>query len=88
LVNTAKQPDFTLNTMSGQQRALAITKDTEQVAQYLGAMFKDLQEQGTGSDLMVPMEWGLEYLIEVDLAANVMWRAFQNQSKQSILPIN
>lgn len=70
--------------MSGQQRALAIMKDTEQVAQYLGARFKNLREKGTGSDLMVPFEWSLEYLIEVDFAADVMWRAFQNQSEQYI----
>ena len=68
--------------MSHQQEALAVAQETEMVAQYLCKKFHNLQVRGYDTDLLPPMEWTLEYLMEVDLAANVIWRAFQNRSKQ------
>ena len=67
--------------MSGQEEALAVAQKTEMVAQYLCKKFHNLQVRGYDTDLLPPMEWSLEYLMEVDLAANIIWRAFQNQSK-------
>ena len=66
--------------MFGQQEALAITKGMEQVAQYMQDKFQNLRVSGDGTDIWSPTEWSLEYLIEVDLAANSIWRSFQNQS--------
>ena len=66
--------------MFGQQEALAITKETEQVARYMQDKFQNLQVSGDGTDIRSLTEWSLEYLIEVDLAANIIWRSFQNQS--------
>ena len=75
--------------MFGQQEALAITKETEQVARYMQDKFQNLRVSGDGTDIRSPTEWSLEYLIEVDLAANIIWRSFQNQSKLSkIFPLH
>lgn len=72
--------------MFGKAQVLAITKDTEQVAQYLQKKFQNLRVGGDGRDVPSPAEWSLEYLIESDLAANIIWRAFQNRSKSSLFP--
>jgi len=70
--------------MSGKAQVLTITKETQQVAQYLQEKFQNLRVGGDGRDIQSPAEWSLEYLIECDLAANIIWRAFQHQSKSSI----
>ena len=59
--------------MSGQEEALAVAQKTEMVAQYLCKKFHNLRVQGYDTDLLPPMEWSLEYLMEADLAANIQW---------------
>ena|ERR1700684_762788 len=73
---------LTFTNMSGQQEALAVTQETEMVAQYLCKKFHNLRVRGYDTEVLPPMQWSLEYLMEVDLAANIIWRAFWNQSKQ------
>lgn len=70
--------------MSSHLDALAVAHKTEQVAQYLRKKFHNLWVQGYDTDLVPPMEWSLDYLMEVDLAANIIWKAFQNQSKHCL----
>jgi hypothetical protein len=57
--------------------ACSIGGETEQVADYLRIKFIRLQTHS--NELMdVPRSWSLEYLTEVDLAANVLYQAYQN----------
>jgi len=51
---------------------------TDKVAKYLRRKFDSLQ---THSNELVdmPPSWNLDYLIEVDLAANILYRAYNNQ---------
>lgn len=52
--------------------------ETRQVSTYLKAKFALLQS-GASDTLTVPVTWSLEYLIEVDLVANVLHKAYHNE---------
>jgi len=67
--------------MFGKAQVLEITEDTEDVARYLQDKFQNLRVGGDGKDIQSPTKWSLEYFIEADLAANIIWKAFQNQSE-------
>jgi hypothetical protein len=69
--------------MSQRHQAQALADDTQRVAEYLASKFNCLRGLGCKRDLVVPAGWSLDYLIEVDLAANVMLRAFRNRSNTS-----
>jgi hypothetical protein len=60
------------------QSPLRYGGETEEVSTYLKAKFSQLQH-GTSDPLKLPLSWTLDFLVEVDLAANVLYVASRNE---------
>ena len=57
---------------------------TDEVSKYLRLKFSRLQTCSTEL-VHVPPRWSLDYLTEVDLAANILYQAYQNQGTFGVL---
>lgn len=60
--------------------AMDIHGETERVARYLSAKFKQLREQ-RNELLFIEDHWDIDYLAELDLAANILHQAVENRSR-------
>jgi len=67
-------------TMSAYKFAMDIHGEAGRVARYLSAKFWQLRK-GTGELLFIENHWKLDYVAELDLAANILHQAMENQSK-------
>jgi hypothetical protein len=65
--------------MCAYKLAMDIHGESGRVARYISAKFKQLREQ-TDELLSIEDHWDMEYLAELDLAANILHQAMENQS--------
>jgi len=67
--------------MSGERKlAMDIHGEAGRVANYLSAKFRQLKNR-RNELLHIEDHWDLDYLTELDLAANVLHQAMENQRK-------